>query len=202
MTKTENTYHHGNLREALLAEAIRSIRQEGVEKLSLRALARNLEVSQTAPYRHFADKEALLAELASLSFLALSQATLLPLQAAQGAPQKVELAAAAYLRYATEHPERYRLMFGPSIREREKHPRLIETGNAAFALLREFIEQGQACGEFIAGNSQQMAGSIWANIHGYALMCIDGLYPRLELPENPDEMLKLHVSLMLRAIQT
>ena len=68
-----------------------------------------------------------------------------------------------------------------------------------FALLRQFIEEGQKAALFL-GPSQQMAGSIWAGVHGYALMHIDGLYPRLDLPENPEDMLSLHVQLLLRSL--
>lgn len=196
----QDQYHHGNLRQTLLTEAIREIRAQGVDNLSLRALARHAGVSQTAPYRHFADKEALLAEIAALAFVELAQATLKPLQEAEQAIDKVKLATAAYLSYATENPEKYRLMFGPSIKNREAHPHLVESGEAAFALLRQFIEEGQRSGAFMAGDSQQMAGSIWAGLHGYALMHIDGLYPRLDLPENPEDMLNLHVRMLLRSL--
>ena len=200
MSKQQNNYHHGNLRQVLLDEAIKEIRANGVDKLSLRAIARNAGVSQTAPYRHFADKEALLADLAAMAFIELAQATVLPLTKASGAADKIEQATAAYLNYANQNPEKYRLMFGPSIRDRESHPKLVEAGESAFALLREFIEEGQAAHEFIQGDSQHMACSLWASVHGYAMMQIDGLYPRLDLPEDPNQMLHLHVEMMLRSL--
>ena len=105
-----------------------------------------------------------------------------------------------FVNYAIQNPEKYRLMFGPAIKDREAYPHLVESGEAAFALLRQFIEEGQKSGAFVLGPSQQMAGSIWAGVHGYALMHIDGLYPRLDLPENPEDMLGLHVQLLLRSL--
>lgn len=200
MNKNEQNYHHGNLRQALLDEAIGEIRAQGVDNLSLRALARKVGVSATAPYRHFADKEALLAEIAALAFVELAQATIQPLLEISPAIDKIRLATAAYVNYATQNPEKYRLMFGPAIKDREAYPHLVESGEAAFALLRQFIEEGQKSGAFVPGPSQQMAGSIWAGVHGYALMHIDGLYPRLDLPENPEDMLGLHVQLLLRSL--
>ena len=69
---TKVAYHHGNLRQALMDEALMCIREQGADKLSLRALARQVGVSQAAPYRHFEDKVALLSALASDGFQRLA----------------------------------------------------------------------------------------------------------------------------------
>src|SRR5512140_286916 len=66
--KPENTYHHGDLRDALIKAALREAEQGGPEAISLKALAKQLGVSQPAPYRHFADREALLAEVTTEAF--------------------------------------------------------------------------------------------------------------------------------------
>ena len=101
-----SSYHHGNLREALLQEAILCIRRAGVENLSLRALARNTGVSQTAPYRHFTDKNALLAELATQAFNELADSTAALIRPQQSAAANMQLAGEAYLRYALQNPEK------------------------------------------------------------------------------------------------
>src|SRR5690554_7435538 len=88
--KTDNTYHHGNLREELLHKAISIIREKGVEKLSLRALARDVGVSQTAPYRHFTDKNELLAELATLALEELANEFLASITLGKSAPENIQ----------------------------------------------------------------------------------------------------------------
>src|SRR5690554_7553935 len=127
-----SSYHHGNLREALLQEAILCIRRAGVENLSLRALARNIGVSQTAPYRHFTDKNALLAELATLALQELANEFLASITLGKSAPENIQNAGEVYLRYAFDNPEKYRLMFGPTISDRQNHPKLVAAGRAAF----------------------------------------------------------------------
>lgn len=97
-----STYHHGELRPALLRAAAKILEEEGRDAISLRDLARRAGVSHAAPYRHFADRPALLAALAEEGF-ALLAAEL------QGKPWRDQ--AAAYVRFALANPERFRLMF-------------------------------------------------------------------------------------------
>src|SRR6478672_7153397 len=98
-----STYHHGNLRPALLRAATKTLEKEGVGALSLRDLARRAGVSHNAPYRHFPDRESLLAALAADGFEKLGQA-----MRGQGGKEMGE----AYVRFALEHPQLFRLMFG------------------------------------------------------------------------------------------
>lgn len=97
-----STYHHGDLRPSLLRAAAKLLEKEGRDALSLRDLARRAGVSHNAPYRHFADRQALLAALAAEGF-ALLAAEL------EGRPWREQ--AMAYLRFALANPERFTLMF-------------------------------------------------------------------------------------------
>ncbi len=199
--KPESTYHHGNLREELMHTAIKTIREKGVEKLSLRALARDVGVSQTAPYRHFADKNALLAELATLALHELANVFLAAITPSKNAALNIQYAGELYLRYAFANPEKYRLMFGPTISDRQNYPQLVSAGRAAFTVLQNFIEQGQASGEITSVPAPLLANSCWANIHGFALAHMDGLLANLELPASHEEILTQHIQLMVRAIK-
>lgn len=199
--KPEGTYHHGNLREELMHKAIAAIRKNGVDKLSLRALARDVGVSQTAPYRHFADKNALLAELATHALQELATVFLAAITPSESAAVNIQNAGELYLRYAFDNPEKYRLMFGPTISERQQYPQLVSAGHAAFAVLQTFIEQGQANGEITRVPSALLANSCWANIHGFALAHMDGLQENLELPASQEEIITQHIKLMVRAIK-
>src|SRR4051812_36803257 len=97
------TYHHGNLRPALLRAASKTLEKEGAGALSLRDLARRAGVSHNAPYRHFRDRDSLLAAIATEGFRQLGDA----LRGRAGKEM-----GAAYVRFALEHPQQFRLMFG------------------------------------------------------------------------------------------
>src|SRR3970040_1414973 len=98
-----STYHHGDLRTALLRSSSKILEKEGVSKLSVREAARRAGVSHNAPYRHFPDRESLLAGIATEGFSMLGAA----LQGSSGKAMGED-----YVRFALEHPQRVRLMFG------------------------------------------------------------------------------------------
>src|SRR5436190_24145857 len=120
-----STYHHGNLRPALLAGAAKILEKEGVTALSLREAARRAGVSHNAPYRHFADRDALLAALAAEGFQMLGEA----MRAHDGREM-----GEAYVRFALAHPERFRLMFG-GVLPMAKHPQLRQEAARAYEVL-------------------------------------------------------------------
>lgn len=110
----KDPYHHGDLRNALLAAAREILDEAGVSGLSLRAVARRAGVSQTAPYRHFKDKAALIAAIATDGFLVLKDT----LEAASDEGQEGEglhSLGRAYVNFARKNTGLYRLMFGPEI---------------------------------------------------------------------------------------
>src|ERR671924_456746 len=112
-------YHHGDLRRALIETALTMVTQEGAWNFTLREVARRAGVSHAAPYNHFADKSALLAEVAALGFQALRR----EMESAARRPRSSRGAllgiATAYVRFGIEHPAHYRLMFGPELAEKE-----------------------------------------------------------------------------------
>ncbi|MCA6061764.1 TetR/AcrR family transcriptional regulator [Thalassolituus sp. ST750PaO-4] len=195
------SYHHGNLREALLSAAVDSIREQGAENLSLRALARVVGVSQTAPYRHFADKNGLLVELARQTFDELSGITSDCIDPSLSSAENLLRAGEAYLRYAIANPEKYRLIFGSSITNREQYPQLRTSAHSAFNVLLQLMAEGAQRGEFLNTEPMILANNCWSSIHGFALLTIDGVFARKEQPLGFDDMLRTHLQLTLRAIQ-
>src|SRR5919205_4393672 len=109
-------YHHGNLRRALIDTALAMVTEEGAWNFTLREVARRAGVSHAAPYNHFEDKAALLAEVAALGFESLRQTLE---AAARGRPRSARQAfagiGAAYVRFGVEQPAHYRLMFGAEL---------------------------------------------------------------------------------------
>jgi AcrR family transcriptional regulator len=142
-------YHHGNLRAELLDTALQQLHEVGVDTLSLRALARAVGVSQTAPYRHFADKNELLAALATRGYKDL----LLALRAAGDTTgdcprQRLIAFAHAYVDYAATHPDLFKLMFGPVLQPTEKYPELRDAIRETFGLVQEILRHGIERGIF------------------------------------------------------
>jgi AcrR family transcriptional regulator len=108
--KTEKSYHHGNLRQALIDESLSVIAEEGPEKFTLRDIARRLEVAPSAPYRHFADKEALLLAVAEECAVRLGAAMDAAAAQSEHPIERFRLAGLAYVRFAVEHPAHVKVM--------------------------------------------------------------------------------------------
>jgi AcrR family transcriptional regulator len=158
-----STYHHGDLRGAMLRSAGKLLEKQGVAGLSLRAAARRARVSHNAPYRHFPDRDTLLAELAAEGFRLLEK----QLQARKGREM-----GEAYVRFALEHPQRFRLMFGGQLAF-DSHPSLREGAAGAYqALLEAFRAQPGVA------NPETAAAAAWSLVHGLAHLLLDGHFEK------------------------
>lgn len=168
--KPADRYHHGDLRAALLREAGRVLTASGPEALSLRELARALGVSHNAPYRHFANREALLATLAADGFREL---TADGHEAARNAEagDAMRARALAYIRFALRRPAIFKLMFASDISGRA-HAELGDAARTGFFALRAALTGGATDR---AANDAALAA--WAFVHGIAHLIIDGQVP-------------------------
>ncbi|MDQ2767147.1 MAG: TetR/AcrR family transcriptional regulator [Gemmatimonadota bacterium] len=167
-------YHHGDLRRALIDTALAMVSEEGEWNFTLREVARRAGVSHTAPYNHFEDKSALLAEVAALGFQALRQA----LEAAthgqsRSARQAFAGISGAYVRFGVEHPAHYRLMFGAELADEAPYPTLQAASDATFAVLTGVLERGQASGQVRRGAVRDQALAAWSLVHGLTTLFID-----------------------------
>jgi len=168
-------YHHGNLRRALLDAAIALIQSEGADALTLRAAARAAGVSQAAPYRHFTDKDELLAAVAEEGFRLMTAR----MRAAAAAHPDDAIGALrgcglAYIAFARAHPAHFRVMFGRYVAKRAAHPDLREAAGEAFAQVEARIVAGQKAGFVVEGDATSLAITSWATIHGLASLLVDG----------------------------
>ena len=166
-------YHHGDLRQALLDVALELIAERGPDDFTLREVARRIGVSHSAPYRHFADKDALLIELATAGFEALERAGVEAIAKVEDGGPRVRLRAfgEAYLRFAAERPAQYRVMFGRSISKPTAV--LSEAGDRAFALLEDTVAEVLA--PTSAAGVREHAMAIMAGVHGLATLAHDGM---------------------------
>lgn len=171
-------YHHGDLRRALLEEAVRTIRDDGAAALTLRAVGARLGVSRTALYRHFADKSALLNAVSEDGFNQLSDALERAWTGAGGGVAGFEAQGQAYVRFALDNPSHYRVMFGVWSSREQDDSALRTAATRAFQLLVDALTALQRA-SLVRKNEepQQVARYVWAAVHGIAMLGIDGRLP-------------------------
>jgi AcrR family transcriptional regulator len=169
----ERSYHHGDLRTALVDAGLKALETAPIEDLSLRALAREAGVSATAVYRHFPDKQALLGALASTGIEQLGQ---YQQAAAVGLTNNSEAFAAvgrAYVRWALEHPALFRLVFGQC----RDVGQTIFGDNLAARLLQDRAILAAGGNE---DGARRLMIQAWAVVHGLAMLMLDGQLPQDE----------------------
>jgi len=168
-------YHHGDLHEEILCAARQLLEENNIASLSLRAVAKKVGVSHAAPYRHFKDKECLLAGIATGGFeeLALQMSEAVALHPGDPASQLLE-AGHRYVKLVLDNPQCVQLMFGNILPCDDTYPDFRASGDFAFVGLKEIIEEGQSLGVFKAGDVELMALTAWSAIHGFALLLTTG----------------------------
>lgn len=171
-------YHHGDLRNALIAAGRALLAEEGLAGLDLRKVARRAGVSHAAPYRHFADKQALLAAIAEDGFMRLAEQTNAALAtAAEDSRAQLLALALAYSRFAQANPAHMREMFSGLTIDRTAYPSLYTASKIAFAQTVALIERGQARGEIGPGDPTQLVVTTWSLIHGLSMLVIENQIP-------------------------
>jgi AcrR family transcriptional regulator len=171
---SERPYHHGNLRSALLEQAERTVRERGVQELSLRELARDIGVSHGAPRRHFPDRQALLDALAEAGFARLGAELRSAFDGAgEDFEARLRATGAAYVRFATRDAALLELMFAG--KHREGAEALQEAAVRTFAVLLELIQQGQEEGALERGDPERVGLVLLATIQGIASLITGGM---------------------------
>lgn len=175
---TRTAYHHGDLRQQAHQQALDIVREHGDSAISLRALAKQLGVSAPALYRHFADRESLLAELAISGFQWLRQ-RLLEVDQSNSRQALIGIGL-AYVAFAQDEPNLYRLMFGGRVLPLGVHPRLDAAGKSAFQVLEDTIASGRQRGYLKPLPLNLMTATAWSLVHGLSQLSIDGHLPTAE----------------------
>jgi AcrR family transcriptional regulator len=170
-------YHHGDLRRALLDEALATIRTEGVEGLTLREIGARLGVSRTALYRHFVDKRALLSAVATEGFRMLRQQLVAAWEEGGRGPAASQAMGVAYMRFALANPSHYRVMFSRFVDPEPREPELAAEARGAFQALVDAVAALQREGLVRDDDPVLVARFVWAVVHGVAMLAIDGQLP-------------------------
>jgi AcrR family transcriptional regulator len=194
-------YHHGNLKEALLRAALELIAQKGPAGFTFAEAARWAGVSPAAPYRHFRDRDELLANVALRGFHQFEEA--LTRAWDEGRPDvffALDRLGRAYLDFARSEPAYYSAMFEAGISLAD-NPELREAGDRAFAVLRAAAEK--LCAQVPAPNrppALMVALHIWAMAHGIASLFGRGDAARRALPIATEELLEAQTLIYLRGL--
>ena len=173
-----HAYHHGNLKEALIAASLDILSKNGIEGLSLRNVARQIGVSHTAPYNHFPDKQALLAAISTAGYEQLYLILLDAFVKTKNTPAEIIPEVAwAYLQFALENPAKFKLMFSGALEEERNHPDYEAISLKSIALFEEIILFCQEKGQLPAGNVEQIAVKLWSLVHGFTYLMLENQFP-------------------------
>ncbi len=171
--RARDSYHHGNLREALVEAAVELLESGGAAGLTLREVARRAGVSHAAPYNPFADRQALLAAVATEGFRRLAASIGRAVEGVSEPRERLRALARGYLAFPAAHPGLYRLMFGSEIHDRAAHPELVAADDAIANAAREATAACLALSARRPVSTEMASVAGWALVHGFAALAID-----------------------------
>lgn len=166
MSTTVSAYHHGDLRAALVRAALELLEESGACGLSLRAVARRAGVAPSAPYRHYADRDALLSAVAAVGYRELA-GYLAGAHPSPSTPTDLAAVAVAYVQFALRRPALFRVMFGEPC-DRDSAERVAAT-DAITAYVAAIVRHA-----FPGRDPSALATAVWALVHGLAFLHLDG----------------------------
>ena len=176
------SYHHGALAEAMVEQALAAVREHGADQVSLRAIAQELDVSPSAAYNHFADKEALLFAVGECGLAALDERMARAFAAHPGDTDDVARSrfaglGRAYIAFAVDEPNLFRLMFGPVCAKKAQTDRPPEASDP-YAKLVAALDDLDKRGLLAPGVRDGLDVTVWGATHGIALLIVEGFMPR------------------------
>ena len=171
---TKKNYHHGDLKNALIAAGIDILATEGVHALSLRAVALRAGVSHAAPYAHYSDKQALIAAISTAGYQRLYDTLRAVGERYSGDPlrQLVE-GSWAYVQFALHDPAHFKITFSGVIEREQAYPAFVEMSQQSFGLVLRIVESCQSTGILRAGPTDLLAVSVWGSVHGFVSLLLE-----------------------------
>ena len=168
-------YHHGDLKNALINAGVEILARDGVGGLSLRKVAKQAGVSHAAPYAHFADKQALIAAISTEGFKQLYSQIEAVKQTYQTSPETLLIEVAwAYVQFAQNEPDRFKLMFSTVLEKEKDYPDFVEISQKNFHQLVEIVEICQQAEVLKKDASDLLALSLWGTVHGFVSLLLEG----------------------------
>jgi AcrR family transcriptional regulator len=191
-----DSYHHGDLRRALIAATLELVAENGAKGFTLTEAARRAGVSSAAPYRHFASKDDLLAAVATHGFEGLHAELSAADQPAADPHIRISNLGRAYVRWAVAHPAHYQVMFGTG-GKRPEHTDWTAAGERAFSVLTAAVHDGQTAGLIRGADPLPVAAPVWALLHGLVALHLGGDFSNVGLAEPIDELGARSISALL-----
>ncbi len=175
MDESKKSYHHGDLRKALIQEALKVVEKEGIEAVTMRALGQATGVSRTAAYRHFENKIDLLCAVAEEGFIIIGERYQNIMdQAADDGLASLETLGRGYVAFAMDYPNLFRLMFGSELAGHARTDALRAVVDKSMASFVHTVLQCQEQGTIQQGNPLALTSILWAGMHGLATLLVDG----------------------------
>ena len=193
-------YHHGDLREALAAEAFEQVRAKGSEAVSLRAVALAVGVSASAAYHHFPDKTALMVEVSCRGSFELDRRTVQAAEAVRGRGKRAAVArlhacGAAYIGFARDEPYLFRHTFGADCIAPVEPGEEVTKDSAAYQTLGDCLDDLDRLALLRPGSREGLDLLLWTSVHGFASLLIDGIVP----PEATEPLLATLLGVLLES---
>ena len=168
-------YHHGDLKNALVKAGIQILSKEGLGGLSLRRVAKKAGVSHTAPYAHFADKQALIAAISTEGYHQLYEQLTTTVETNHGNPQNLLVEVGwAYVQFALKDPELFKVMFSGVIEQEKDYPDFREISQKNFQLLVGIVKTYQETGLLSPEPVDLVAVRLWSLVHGFIMLLLEG----------------------------
>ena len=184
-----STYHHGDLRGALVRAAEQLLEMHGAAGLSLREAAKLAGVSHAAPYRHFRSKSQLLEAVAKAGFERLTASIETVRDDYPGDPVKQLMAAGqSYVEWAIANPQRTRLMYGGMMKSASIPDDLYESAESAYQAIYQVMDEGRRLNIFAGDDTDTMVVSAWSLVHGLTMLLLGS--SKLD-PAGPDDVKEL-----------
>lgn len=169
------TYHHGDLKNALIKAGVEILSREGIEGLSLRKVAQHAGVSHNAPYSHFPDKQSLIAAISTEGFKQLYNELDAAIVAYPDKPKQQLLEGArAYVQFAMNNIDTFKIMFSGVLEKEKEYPAFVEISQKTFQRLVELVITCQDAGVLRAAPPEMLAVSLWGQIHGIVSLMLEG----------------------------
>jgi AcrR family transcriptional regulator len=178
-------YHHGNLKEEFLHIAFDFIKQDNIDNLTLKILSDATGTSRSAIYRHFKSKDALIEVMIEQGFKLFDEVTAPILQdSSKSLVDRFYMATRAYIKWAKNNPNLYRLLFGKKYAYiREDIISIKDEDCSGFGALKLAVEEGQKSGILKNEDSYRQTIIIWSSLHGLSMLIIDGFMDVEEIYE-------------------
>jgi len=172
------SYHHGDLKQALIDAGMKILKENGIQALTLRNTARVSGVSHSAPYAHFADKQALLAAISAQGFLALFEDLSTTVTKFKHSPTELLIETGwTYAQFALSNPNCFKLMFSGILEDQHAFPDFMEAVQKTFLLLVEVVQICQANKILRNGPVDNRAIAVWSLVHGFISLYLEQQFP-------------------------